>query len=98
MVQFTVFKGSKEGKIVKATTTREVGANEVLVKITHSVRDPFYLNPKYHNPLFPKLLAYATEALGYPSSCIEYSPNTSLTLDNRVFAVPMSITDMPIWL
>ncbi|APA12210.1 hypothetical protein SS1G_10803 [Sclerotinia sclerotiorum 1980 UF-70] len=36
MVQFTVFKGSKEGKIVKATTTREVGANEVLVKITHS--------------------------------------------------------------
>lgn len=39
MVDFTVFKGSKEGKIVKATTTREVGPNDVLVKITHSVRN-----------------------------------------------------------
>ncbi|KAI9643228.1 hypothetical protein NHQ30_007844 [Ciborinia camelliae] len=36
MVEFTVFKGSKEGKIVKATTTREIGPNDVLVKITHS--------------------------------------------------------------
>ncbi|KAB8300934.1 hypothetical protein EYC80_002859 [Monilinia laxa] len=36
MVEFTVFKGSKEGKIVKATTTREVGPNDVLIKITHS--------------------------------------------------------------
>ncbi|TGO61611.1 hypothetical protein BCON_0026g00550 [Botryotinia convoluta] len=36
MVDFTVFKGSKEGKIVKATTTREIGPNDVLVKITHS--------------------------------------------------------------
>lgn len=51
MVEFTVFKGSKEGKIVKATSTREVGPNEVLVKITHSVRTiiPFHLHaiPKY---------------------------------------------------
>lgn len=46
MVDFTVFKGSKEGKIVKATTTREIGPNDVLVKITHSVRnDPSPLHP-----------------------------------------------------
>lgn len=36
MVSFTVFKGSKEGKIVEATTEREVGHDEVLVRITHS--------------------------------------------------------------
>ncbi|KAG9243353.1 chaperonin 10-like protein [Calycina marina] len=36
MPSFTVYKGTKEGKIVSAQTTREVGANEVLVKITHS--------------------------------------------------------------
>lgn len=36
MVEFTVFKGSKSGKIVKATTHREIGPREVLVKITHS--------------------------------------------------------------
>ncbi|OCT48213.1 putative formaldehyde dehydrogenase AdhA [Cladophialophora carrionii] len=35
MVDFTVFKGGKEG-IVKATSHREVGPREVLVKITHS--------------------------------------------------------------
>ena len=36
MVQFTVFKGSKEGKIVESTTTRELGADEVLIKVSHS--------------------------------------------------------------
>lgn len=36
MVSFTVFKGSKEGKIVEATTEREIGHDEVLVRITHS--------------------------------------------------------------
>jgi D-arabinose 1-dehydrogenase-like Zn-dependent alcohol dehydrogenase len=36
MVSFTVFKGSKEGKIVKSTTTREIKPDEVLVRITHS--------------------------------------------------------------
>lgn len=36
MVSFTVFKGSKEGSIIEGTTTREIGANEVLVKVTHS--------------------------------------------------------------
>jgi hypothetical protein len=36
MVDFTVFKGSKEGKIVQATTTREIGSDEVLIKVTHS--------------------------------------------------------------
>jgi threonine dehydrogenase-like Zn-dependent dehydrogenase len=36
MVQFTVFKGSNEGKIVKSTTSKEVAPNEVLIKVTHS--------------------------------------------------------------
>jgi len=36
MVSFTVFKGSKEGRIVESTSTREVGPEEVLVRITHS--------------------------------------------------------------
>lgn len=36
MVQFTVFKGSKEGKIVESTTTKDLGADEVLIKVTHS--------------------------------------------------------------
>lgn len=36
MPSFTVFKGSKSGDIVKATTTREVGPQDVLVRITHS--------------------------------------------------------------
>ncbi|KIW93165.1 uncharacterized protein Z519_05770 [Cladophialophora bantiana CBS 173.52] len=35
MVEFTVFKGGKAG-IVKATSSREIGPHEVLVKITHS--------------------------------------------------------------
>ncbi|KIW25328.1 uncharacterized protein PV07_08515 [Cladophialophora immunda] len=35
MVEFTVFKGGKDG-IVKATSRREIGPHEVLVKITHS--------------------------------------------------------------
>lgn len=36
MVDFTVFKGSKEGKIVQSTTTRDIKADEVLIKVTHS--------------------------------------------------------------
>ncbi|KAI5782322.1 chaperonin 10-like protein [Peziza echinospora] len=36
MPSFTVYKGSKSGAIVEATTTREVGPDEVLVRITHS--------------------------------------------------------------
>ena len=36
MPSFTVFKGSKSGAIVEATTTREIGPDEVLVRITHS--------------------------------------------------------------
>lgn len=36
MVEFTVFKGSKEGKIVESKTNRELGPDEVLVKVTHS--------------------------------------------------------------
>lgn len=36
MVQFTVFKGSKDGQVVQGTTTKEIGPTEVLVKITHS--------------------------------------------------------------
>jgi len=36
MVDFTVFKGSKEGKVVESTSHREIGPNEVLIKITHS--------------------------------------------------------------
>lgn len=36
MVQFTVFKGSKEGKIVESTTTKDIKEDEVLIKVTHS--------------------------------------------------------------
>lgn len=36
MASFTVFKGSKEGKIVQSTTTREIKADEVLIRVTHS--------------------------------------------------------------
>lgn len=36
MVSFTVYKGSANGKIVKDTTSRELGPREVLVKVTHS--------------------------------------------------------------
>lgn len=36
MVSFTVFKGSKDGKILKAETSREVKADEVLIKVSHS--------------------------------------------------------------
>jgi len=36
MPSFTVYKGSKEGKIIESTTTREVDADEVLVRVTHS--------------------------------------------------------------
>lgn len=36
MVQFTVFRGSKEGKIVQSTTTKDIKEDEVLIKVTHS--------------------------------------------------------------
>ncbi|KAK5052752.1 hypothetical protein LTR84_002618 [Exophiala bonariae] len=36
MVEFTVFKGSKDGSITSSTTKRDIGPNQVLVKITHS--------------------------------------------------------------
>jgi threonine dehydrogenase-like Zn-dependent dehydrogenase len=36
MPTFTVFKGSKEGKIIESQTVREVKPDEVLIKITHS--------------------------------------------------------------
>jgi D-arabinose 1-dehydrogenase-like Zn-dependent alcohol dehydrogenase len=36
MVQFTVFKGSKEGQIVESTVTKDLGPEEVLIKVTHS--------------------------------------------------------------
>jgi threonine dehydrogenase-like Zn-dependent dehydrogenase len=36
MVEFAVFKGSKEGKIIKSTTRKEIKADEVLIKTTHS--------------------------------------------------------------
>lgn len=36
MVQFTVFKGSKEGKVIQSTTSRDIKENEVLIKVTHS--------------------------------------------------------------
>lgn len=36
MVHFTVFKGSENGDIVKSTTIRDVGPDEVLIKVTHS--------------------------------------------------------------
>ncbi len=36
MVEFTIFKGSKEGKIVKSTTKKDLGLDEVLIKVTHS--------------------------------------------------------------
>jgi threonine dehydrogenase-like Zn-dependent dehydrogenase len=36
MVEYTVFKGSKEGKIIKSTTKKELKPDEVLIKVTHS--------------------------------------------------------------
>jgi threonine dehydrogenase-like Zn-dependent dehydrogenase len=36
MVEFTVFKGSKEGKIYKAITNKDLKPDEVLIKVTHS--------------------------------------------------------------
>jgi D-arabinose 1-dehydrogenase-like Zn-dependent alcohol dehydrogenase len=36
MVNFTVYRGSKEGKVVKGTTSKEVGPDEVLVKVEFS--------------------------------------------------------------
>jgi len=36
MVEFTVFKGSKEGRIVKSTTKKDLKPDEVLIRVTHS--------------------------------------------------------------
>jgi hypothetical protein len=36
MVEFTVFKGSKEGKIYKAITKKDLKPDKVLIKVTHS--------------------------------------------------------------
>ena len=36
MVEFTVYKGSKDGSIVKSTTTKELAADQVLLKVSHS--------------------------------------------------------------
>lgn len=36
MVQFTIFKGSKGGKIVQSNTTKDLKENDVLIKVTHS--------------------------------------------------------------
>jgi Zn-dependent alcohol dehydrogenase len=36
MVSFNVFKGSESRGIVESTTHREVGLDEVLIKVTHS--------------------------------------------------------------
>ncbi|EKD21762.1 uncharacterized protein L3040_005748 [Drepanopeziza brunnea f. sp. 'multigermtubi'] len=36
VIEFTVFKGSKEGKIVQSQTKKEIKADEVLIKVTHS--------------------------------------------------------------
>jgi len=35
-VEFTTFKGSKDGKIEQAKASREIGPEECLVEITHS--------------------------------------------------------------
>lgn len=36
MPEFTVFKGSEGGKIVEGKSSRDVGPNQVLLRITHS--------------------------------------------------------------
>ncbi|KAK2625208.1 hypothetical protein QTJ16_005577 [Diplocarpon rosae] len=36
MVEFTVFKGSKEGRIVQSQSKKEIKADEILIKVTHS--------------------------------------------------------------
>lgn len=36
MPQFTVFKGSKDQKVIQSQSTRDVGPNEVLLRVTHS--------------------------------------------------------------
>lgn len=36
MPEFTVFKGSKEGKIVKSSTKKDLAADSVLIRVTHS--------------------------------------------------------------
>ncbi len=35
-IEFTTFRGNKDGHIEKATTHREIGPEECLVEITHS--------------------------------------------------------------
>ena len=36
MVDFTVYRGSKEGRIIKGTSSKEVGPDEVLVRVQYS--------------------------------------------------------------
>ena len=36
MVDFTVYKGSKDGKIVKSTTSKQVAPDEVLLQLQFS--------------------------------------------------------------
>jgi threonine dehydrogenase-like Zn-dependent dehydrogenase len=36
MVDFTVYKGSKDGKIVKSTTSKQVAPDEVLLRVQFS--------------------------------------------------------------
>lgn len=36
MVEFTVYKGSEGGKIVKTSTIKDIKPDEVLIKVTHS--------------------------------------------------------------
>ncbi len=36
MVEFTTFKGSKDGSIIEAKVTKEIAPNEVLIRVTHS--------------------------------------------------------------
>jgi D-arabinose 1-dehydrogenase-like Zn-dependent alcohol dehydrogenase len=35
-IEFTVYRGSKDGAITKGKTRREIGHNDAVVKITHS--------------------------------------------------------------
>lgn len=36
MVDITVFKGTDQGRIVKSTTSKELGPRDVLIRVTHS--------------------------------------------------------------
>jgi len=35
-IEFTVFKGSKDGKIVKASIKKQLKPDEVIIRVTHS--------------------------------------------------------------